>query len=325
MRDQRELRAIYADIIAGYTRATVLGRPAYLRHVTPVIQGRLDSEFLAAIEGVKNRGIHTEKERLEQLEAQGLWGKKKEEELLVATEYVQSLEKTKAAQVLPSQVEQLNVQLKEERNKLGVLAMERNSLIGGTAEQFASKQVNDTHIAENLFTDPECKELFFTKESFEALEQHEFDATSIELQKRLRVIDESSIKHIAISPFLQNALSLTGEHIIDFFGLPAVKLTSFQLDLLIYGRFFRNILADSSKIPLDVAGDPDKLIDWHRASENAGELMKKTSSTSVSLVGATKEDLKTIAGKDDTILSLSEATEGKEKMRGPAFMKILMG
>lgn len=325
MRDQRELRAIYADIIAGHTKATILGRTAYLRHVTPVTQGRLDAEFLSSMEAVKKRGIHTEKERLEQLELQGLWGKAKEDELATATEYVSALEKTKASQVLPSQVEQLNAQLKEARNKLSVLIMERNSLIGGTAEQFATKQVNDTHIIDNLFEDSEYKTLFFSKESFDALEQHEFDAASIELQRKLRVIDESSIKHIAISSFLQNALSLTGEHIIDFFGLPAVKLTSFQLDLLIYGRFFRNILADSSKIPLDVVGDPDKLIDWHRASENAGELMKKTSSASVSLVGATKEDLKKIAGKDDTILSIGEATEGKEKMRGPAFMKILMG
>ena len=110
---------------------------------------------------------------------------------------------------------------------------------------------------------------------------------------------------------------------LHFYGKPIVNLTYNQLRLILYARYFKNIISNNDKIPDQYKKDPDKLIDYINANEKAKEKMQQKDSQATSIVGATKEDYKYINMDKGNTKSVSLAEEAKKK-GGSLDMKDLM-
>lgn len=89
-----------------------------------------------------------------------------------------------------------------------------------------------------------------------------------------------------------------------------MDLTYNQTELFSHGRYFKNILSEGNiELTSDFQEDPEKLIEYYSSSKAAREVLDKHTkdNSSVSLVGATKEDYKRLGlDKESRSLNLSE-------------------
>jgi hypothetical protein len=90
---------------------------------------------------------------------------------------------------------------------------------------------------------------------------------------------------------------LSDNNIYHFFGKKIVDLTILQVNLFSQGKYFKDLIHSrgaKSAPPSDVFEDPDKMIKWYDELSNESPM----SADGVSYVGASKEELKKMAGEN---------------------------
>lgn len=306
--DTIDLRRAYAEICRGYSETTWQSKRVYMAHMTAFDQTEVDVYQARAFEDIKKRGLPTEEARLKWLKERGIWADKDEMDLTHARTYVEGLRKTRANLAFKLQIEQLDKQIAEGVDELDKLAARKIEAIGLTAERVAENKVQFEYIRLSFYRDADLKEPLFTSHDMEELSDEDTDdllMTYIGIITRLSV---DVVRRIAVQPFFLNQLSLCGDDISRFFGGAIVDLTISQSNLLSYGHYYRNILAQNDFAP-EVARDPDKIDDALNRARNFRQMNAKVQDHAggfVGYVGATSDDFKTM-GVEDGTKRMSEA------------------
>jgi hypothetical protein len=192
------------------------------------------------------------------------------------------------------------IKIYEER--LFNLQIEKNKLIGKTAESFADKKVNEYYLFLSLFKDNKLTEKYFTNEDFNDLSEFELNQLLMAYNKRMELFNNISFKKISLWPNFINLLDLCADNAYQFFGRPIIELTFYQIQVFSSGKNYKNIL-NNSKIqpPIEVMNDSEKLYLWFEKNSNNEGLINNTTIeegpdqkviTAVSsAVGASKSEL----------------------------------
>jgi hypothetical protein len=251
----------------------------------------------------------------------GTWTEQQESDYLNAQSYLTNLQATLKTLPLPSQVADMKEQIKAATQKLSELTSSRDSAVGTTAEKFADKKANEKFIFDNLFQDPECTKRLFIWEDYEDLENEEINSIVVAINSIVSNYATSYLKKAGLSRLVQDLISISDGDAMRFYGVPAIKLTYYQIELLNYGKWFRHIFSDPKrKPPAHIQDDPDLLIEWSTGQENASSIIN-SNAQNVAVVGATQEDIKALAG--DNAVSMDSLIKKKGKMRGAEFAKAL--
>ena len=173
-----------------------------------------------------------------------------------------------------------------------------------------------------LFKDADLKNLYFTDDEFDELSSDDLSLLIGFYNKTLTEFADSRIQRLVLEDFFTYYMPYC-EDPIHFYGKPIINLTYNQLRLILYARYFKNILSTNDKIPENYRKDPDKLIDYINANEKAKEKMQEKDNQATSIVGATKEDYKYINMDKGSAKSVSLSEEAKKK-GGSLDMKDLM-
>ena len=318
---QVQLKKTYIDILNGYSVLKGGSKgfgDLYIRHLCIFDSGEIDRVNNFYKEKFIKEGLPTLEEKEKSLEEDQLWTKKEEGRIRELSLYVKNLETTKSKLFLKSQIDLISLDVKKSRKELEALLTEKSELIGSTAESFAEKKANDFYLMISLYSDPELKEKKFTKEEFDEVSDEDLSQISSSYSKLLRDFSPTNLKKVSVSPFFVNSFCMVEDNPYQFYGKPMIKLTFYQTDLLLYGKYFRSLLSEMKVKPSqDVMDDPDKLIEHFNISKNTSKLMDKRSKEggATTIVGATREDLKAMglksdSGNDNTI-DLGKAADKK--------------
>lgn len=111
-------------------------------------------------------------------------------------------------------------------------------------------------------------------------------------------------------PFFLNSFFLAKDSTYNFFGKPIVDLTKYQLELFMIGKQYQAVLIQSKSTP-STYNSIDELVDWYEnqglINSNANKLVgNKMANT---YVGADKEEIRKIVGKDNNTIDLLEETK----------------
>jgi hypothetical protein len=128
------------------------------------------------------------------------------------------------------------------------------------------------------------------------------------------------LKLIAASGFFQNLIYLNDDA-LGFWGKPASTCTKYQIDLLVYGKMYKNLIknyAENGKpINDEILEDPEKFIEWIENQSNTPNLKSKKQKSGKnvvsSYVGATKDDLNSLGVKTEKIRGKSLLELAAEK------------
>lgn len=308
----KSFKSVFSEICQGFS---VLNHPIgtfYIKHLNYSDQAELEDLRDLFFNQAKKRGLPTIEDSLNNLEEEGLWTKHKEESLKQEESFVAKLISNKKNIYLKSQLDKINSQIEEASKKINYLKNERNSLLGNTCENHADQKVTEEFLKLSLFKDESLKELFFCDETFDDLDASEISDLVIKYNNLTSSFSDSFLQKLVLEDFFSYYMPFS-EDPIHFFGIPVVKMTYNQLRLLIYARYFKNLLQSSEKIPEEYRKDPEKLIDYVNANEKAKNRTDSDDGTASSIVGATKEDYEylNMNKKDSKTVDLSE--EAKKK------------
>lgn len=289
---------IIAEIFDGYTESVFDGDTVFIKHFSLIDQRDLENFQAKHFNRAVQKGLPTEEEALELLKEGDLWTDKDESSIRIKKEELSNLHITKSNLPLASQREGIQERINELSLEVVKLEVKRMDLLGITAEKFAENRGNEEFLRKFIYVDESLTSLLFTQEDFDDLEIRDLVKIQ-ELRARINDrFDDNVIQHAILKPFFTLYMSMC-EDALSFYGKPAVGLSVPQLKLLAYGRMFQNIFSYTENIPDNIREDPKKLISFSEAQRNKGSKdMLRDDADGSMVFGATKEDMKEVAGKE---------------------------
>ena len=312
---QSILKRILRDVARGFSVSYYQEKRIYVKHLGIIDQVDIDDYREEHYERAKKRGVPTQQEALEILFENGDWTKEEEEEIETKTKFIDQLIENKSGMYLQSQLDNQDELIEEERKILTEKITMRQALLGNTCEEYADKRCIDLYVIRSFFTDREFKRPVFTQEVFDDLTQNEMSVVTRVYDGIFDTFTEENFQKLVIEDFYTTYLHAC-EQPIDFFGVPTLELTHYQLRLYSYTTLFKNIFSSGEEIPFQIRKNPQKIIDWARnpkGREKAREVMEKANEGGAGLFGATQEDLDQlgIETKGAGTVSLEDAAKKK--------------
>jgi|694.fasta_scaffold03053_12 hypothetical protein len=312
----------FRDICQGYTLINCSFGKLYFKHINISDQVLLDESKEDYLKEAKNRGIPTIEESLINLKEEGYWTDVDERAIKQEEVFLHKITEQKKNTYLKSQIDILNKQLNDSLLKINELKNKRNSYLGNTCEHYAEQRVTEEFLKFTIYKDKNLDTLFYLEEEFDNINSDNLSELIKIYNSILNNFSDSKIQKLVLEDFFSYYMPYC-EDPIHFYGKPIINLTYNQLRLILYARYFKNILSTNDKIPENYKKDPDKLIDYVNANEKAKEKMQQKDNQATSIVGATKEDYKYINMDKGNTKNVSLAEEAKKK-GGSLDMKDLM-
>lgn len=322
MHESIRYRTIFRDICNGYSFVNCSVGVFYIKHLDYESQIRLEEMRLQFFENAKQKGLPTTEEALFNLKEEGFWTTAQENELKQEESFLLTLTNNKKNTYLKSQLDAINKQIEFSKSKINKLKNERNSLIGNTCENHADQKVTEEFLRFAFFKEKELKQLAFSDEEFDELDVFTIAELVGLYNSILFDFSDDALQRLVLQDFFSYYMPFC-EDPLHFYGQPIIKLTHNQLRLIIYARYFKNILTNNDKIPDEYRKDPEKIIEYINANEKAKKMMEGKDNSATSIVGATKEDYEYLNLNRNNTKKISLAQEAKKK-GGSLGMKDLM-
>lgn len=312
---QNNLRLAFKDIKNGFSEIKISGNLFYLKHLSFDDQVDIDAVYDKYYEEAKEKGLPLHEQVLEQLIEEKQWTKHQENLIKQEESFIENLLKQKKSLFLKSEIQRVNKDIEEGQKRLNDLKNTRSSLFARTAESYAEERLNDYYILKCLYKDRAVSQPAYSQEEFDEIDSETLFKIIKEYNYVYKNMGDDSIQKIVLEDFY-NLYMPFAENAMEFYGKPVCDLTHNQLKLLIYSRFFKNVLQNNDKMPEEIKKDPEKIMDYVNANENAKKIMERKANkenVAESIVGATNEDLEYIGMKKKGQKGLSLAEEAKKK------------
>ena len=266
------LRAIWGDILQGFSCTHLEGEDIYLKHLSDRehssvarIQTELTLKFL-------NMGVPTRKERYEFVTKETEeWTQDDEDEITSAEYFISDNQDTYNMMALPYQKEELGKEMDKQRNIIAVKKAEREKIIGTVAETKAESIANNYYVYYSLHKDEDCTEKYWDKKVFDEMEDDELTKYVILYNRGLKPFRDKNFKKLACMPFVLNLASYCKDNGEFFYGKEITGLTNYQLS--VFTKTMRNTFELRET---ETDGSPDinnelvmqDLLDWYEHEYN---------------------------------------------------------
>lgn len=311
--DDKILRKVFSDITHGFSSFSDEGKIAYVKHFQSEDQKDLESYYQKVFDKAKKHGLPTEEEAFNLLREQDLWTDKDESDYQSNIKYLETLNETKKNLIIPSQINQIDEDIKETQEKVNQQESERKGLLSETCENYARNKSNHYSIYLSFYADKDCSEKLFTKEQYEELSKEQLNNWFLKYLNETKHLSIENIKYLSISEIFSMYYNiLGGKQLFRFFEKPIYEYTFYQLNLLNYAKVLHSILENVEKIPENIKKDPDKLLAFAEAKNRNKDIVEKSQDKQgFSVMGASKHDMDEIGVSDE--LSVSPFQLAKEK------------
>lgn len=301
---------IVSEILQGVTVVRGSFGSIYFRHLSQVEQREVISESKFFEKEAISKGLPSEKESLGEIIDQGMWSLEDESKIENLKQEIQGLKKLISQTFLPSKKKEILKKIEERERILFSTQSEREELIGLTSEKYSRNKIQKNIINKILFYDRE-----FKKNVYDDLYINENlkEAELYRLQRDFfQKFQDSSISKAVLSDYFSMYLPFC-EDVLGVFGKPLADLTSYQLKLISFARYFLNIFKNSQKdIPDNIAKDPELLVDFYQSQRSDSSRKDRSSEDGASTYfGATKEDIEAIKKEDENAVILSDEIKKK--------------
>ena len=312
---QSKYKKAFRDIKNGFSEIKVLENFFYLKHLSLEDQVDIDQVYDYYFDQAKNRGVPTNDETLKRLIEEKQWSSRQESLIKQEEDFIENLQKQKKSLYLKSEIQRVNADVELGQKRLYDLKNTKAAFFNRTAESYAEERVNDFYILKCLYKNKELTKLAYEEDQFDDIDSETLTCIIKQYSEVYKNINDNTIQYMVLQDFF-NLYMPFAENPTEFFGKSVCELTYNQIKLLIYSRFFKNVFQQNDKMPQDIKNDPDKIIDYINANENAKKTIESKNNKdnqATSIVGATSEDLEYIGLKAKGQKTLSLADEAKKK------------
>ena len=321
-----EYGRIYSEICRGFSTDVIEKSTVYFKHPTIAEHFSTYANYDLFIREGRKKGLLLESEKVEEAIDGGWWSSDKESKINLLRKTVQNLFKTRDRLLYASQKVEIEKQIRQNEAILITYTKERREIVGYTLEDYASSKLTEELLIAFTYKNPDfTQKLFSDRHEYYNLTDDHVEKIKNAFDTFSRVFNHETIRKIAACGFFQNLVYLN-EDAYSFWGNPTTKCTKYQIDVLLYGKMYKNMIksyAENSKpVPEEVLNDPDKFVEWtdNQSRDPATRARSKksrdgSSNLVSSAVGATKEDLDKMGVKVEklkgkSLLQMAEESGG---------------
>ncbi len=321
-----EYGRIYSEICRGFSIDTIEDHTVYFKHPTISEHFSTYSSYDIFINEGRKKGLLTEEEKIEDAIKGGWWSPEKESKVNFLRKTIQNLFKTRDKLLYQSQKSEIEKQIRQNEAILVTFNKERRDIVGYTLEDYANNKLTEELLIFFTYKNKEFTERLFTRDEYYDLTESHVEKIKNSFDTYSQVFNNNNIKKIAACGFFQNLVYLN-EDAYSFWGKPTTQCTKYQIDVLLYGKMFKNMIrnyAENNKpIPDEILSDPDKFVEWTDNKSNDSSIKGRNKKSKVggtnmvsSAVGATKDDLDKLGVKveklkgNKTLLELAQEKGG---------------
>jgi hypothetical protein len=315
---------IYSEICNGFSIGRIsTNKIFYFKHPSLAEHFSLYNNYELNKKIAEKKGVLCEEDKIKEAIDNDWWSHENESKINLLKKTIKNLYVTKEKLLYPSQKEGIDKQIKQNKNILISFEKDRRELIGYTAEEYAENKFLDDLLISLVYKDKNlCEPLFRSEEEFYSLSDKECNKIKNVFNQCTNSFAQDVLKKIAASGFFQNLVYLNNEP-YSFWGKAVYQCSKYQIDLLVYGKMYRNTIdayhKNDKPIPQEVMEDPDKFVDWIENQQNQKEPNKRKKNSNSknnmvsSYVGATNKDLKSMGVKVEKLKGKSLLELAEEK------------
>lgn len=313
--EYRFLRKLYKDIILGYSY--IDSEKIYIKHPTELELGLVEDFYIQYFNEAKINGLPDESDKIKELCEAEMWSYEKEKAISFNKKQISNLNETLKKIFISSQVKSIKNQILNIEKELNLIFVEREELLGITAEKYAAKRSNEIIIYKSIFKDQELSELFFSEDSFEEIDARELSKYVVVYNAITNNFHTKYIKKIAALPFFLNSFFLTESNSYEFYGKPIVQLSTYQQELISCGISYKNVLTKGVSPREEYYDSLDELVAWYDLNKNIGSASdvkyRSKNIDGATYIGASKDEIKLINRFDekDEIIDISKEADKK--------------
>jgi hypothetical protein len=299
-----EYGRIYSEICRGFSIDIIEKFTVYFKHPSISEHFSVYGSYDSFIKDGRKKGLQLEEEKIEDAIKGGWWSSEKESKVNFLRKTVQNLFKTRDKLLLQSQKSEIDTQIKYHESILITYTKERREIVGYTLEDYANSKLTEELLIFFTYKNQDFTErAFTTRNEYYDLTDGHVEKIKNSFDQYSRIFNNDNIRKIAACGFFQNLVYLN-EDAYSFWGKPTTQCTKYQIDLLLYGKMYKNMIrsyAENGKaISDEILNDPDTFVEWANnqsggSSSNFRNRKQKSGKNAVSsYVGATKEDLQNL-------------------------------
>lgn len=275
MQDDANQNNILTSIFDGKSEYTIecnsICSKFYIKHLAGRESVRLYNAYENARQKYIKEGLMSKDEQLEFIFEKGWWSHEKENEIKYIQSSIDRFEQTKKKLLYQADKKRISDQIRDLKIKLLILQKEKSDFLSSTADDIAAHDAAIFFIENFIFFDDSFRKNIVIDDSDDEC----FNNLIKLYYKYFEDYSQDKIKKAALSLEFQNILYISDGSCMDVFGIPAVKLTKNQADLLMWGGYYQKLIKNSQKeIPNEMYDDPNKFIEWYE-SVNKIELNQK--------------------------------------------------
>lgn len=271
------LKLALAEILNGYSpiSSPSFGK-VFVKHFSNLDNSEIEERYSEVYQLALENDLPTLELREKEILEGPYWKEEKNKRLKELENFLPNLRLTKTKLIRDLDKAAIQKQIEDSENEIIKLKLIKNSLIGITAESFASKKVNEFFIYQALFSDPGLKTRKFTDEDYEELDESVIHELVSVYNSSLDKFADKTIKRISLSPQFSNSFYLSNDDPWVFYGKPVIQLTFYQIDLFANAKYFKGMIQNAGqKVPQEVLNDPDKLVEWFHTTQNSQKLINE--------------------------------------------------
>lgn len=324
----KEVNSLLGEFLQGFSFLD--DKDLYLKHPTNLDISYSDQKYVEYYNQSINRGVLNNKQRLDLLVQEKLWEEEKDKKIENLKSELNNLKQTKNKLFLSKQIKEISDKIRDLEKEYNNLRLEKEELLGETAETYAIKKSNEYFVLSLFYKDENFKECVINKKNIEEIFLEDTEELFIYYNIISRKFNKN-IKKIAALPSLINAIFLFEDGVIDFFGKEVLKLTIYQSEVLSKLKNYKNILVKTNNFPTeDLYEDFDKLVFWYESAGSSISVENKENKSNTkqkenmggSYIGATKEELEKLA-KNKGEITVDLGKEAAKKGGELSFSDIL--
>ena len=315
------LKKLYKEIVLGFSVSEYSGKPIFIKHFSEIDNGEQESYRAKYEELARDKGLQTREDKMQLLLKEGYWSRDKEIEIEKIKKEISDLELVRRNLIIKRQILQNKQKASEANSALNAILKEKEEIFGFCLEDFVVKKVNEYTIFNSFFEDKTMQNKLLSEEEFDVLTENELSKLVNCLNSFYINFSHSQIKRICACPFFPSLYNLSGDNAYYFYGKHVVDLTILQVNMFSQGKYFKALVESRGQQglpPNDIMEDPDKMIEWFEAESE----VPKFSADGVSYVGATKEELRKMAGNNNAISVLDYAAKKGNSMTTKDFIEM---
>jgi hypothetical protein len=274
----KDCRSAYREILQGYTYCEE--RNFYIKHFKEADLGFIDDIYRKCSKRLSDKGVTSQREKLEFLKEEGYWSAEEEESYITATlavkdahEFVEKMpdgEQRKAFR---------ETMIPEAEENFRKIQKERTELVEPTIETICDKRLNEFYVYNAIYKDKDFKEHYFTQDEFENLSYFDLGNLVQEYNHQTSKFAERNLRKIGVNFFFLNSFFMCDDDPVKFYGKNVLDLSMYQLNLFSRGKYYKAILMEGDDPPDQYYEDSyqnglDELVKWYD-SQNAQMQMKR--------------------------------------------------